>query len=101
MTPSVESIDQKEIEDFCAGASYEAKLVPKGFVPENDADRLMIVPPATNVEQMDWDQNDDVQDSAAAEDSPVENKPAEGNSEGDSFPSGDLDDIRRRLEGLL
>jgi len=105
MEPSVESIERQEIEDFCEGASYQAKLVPKGFVPENDADRLMIVPPASNMEQMDWET--DEPDSAAAEQQKAEPKssedsaPRDGEADQGAFAGGDLDDIRRRLEGLL
>lgn len=103
MEPSVESIDQQEIEDFCEGASYQAKLVPQGFVPESDADRLMIVPPATNMEQMDWEENEAASDekSSAKPQEAMEKSSEEKESAGVDFPSGDLDDIRRRLEGLL
>ncbi len=105
MEPSVESIDRQEIEDFCEGASYQAKLVPQGFVPESDADRLMIVPPATNMEQMDWEEEDGKK-AASDEESTKPQDAVEKSSRDDegaeeSFPSGDLDDIRRRLEGLL
>ncbi len=105
MEPSVEAIDQQEIEDFCEGASYQAKLVPQGFVPESDADRLMIVPPATNMEQMDWEDGDEK--AAVSDEIPPKTQETVEKSSGDNeaadeaFPSGDLDDIRRRLEGLL
>lgn len=105
MEPSVESIERQEIEDFCEGANYQAKLVPQGFVPESDADRLLIVPPAANMDQMDWEQEAEQSASGevpstepkeSPEQTPEEVKPTE-----EAFPSGDLDDIRRRLEGLL
>ncbi len=106
MTPSVESIDRKEIEDFCEGANYQSKLVPQGFVPESDSDRLLIVPPASNMEQMGWEKDGD---KVASADSGLnrpgqseESSPPEASSpEDEAFPAGDLDDIRRRLEGLL
>lgn len=105
MSPSVESIERQEIEDFCEGASYQAKLVPQGFVPESDADRLMIVPPATNMEQMDWDQGEDREagyDGTFSQSEEVaENSSGDADGTDGAFPSGDLDDIRRRLEGLL
>lgn len=116
MVPSVESIDRQEIEDFCEGASYQAKLVPKGFVPESDADRLMIVPPETNMEQMDWEQSDENSGASNEERSPKSSKSQplsdsqpktpgqsaeESEATDEAFPAGDLDDIRRRLEGLL
>lgn len=105
MSPSVESIDRQEIEDFCEGASYQAKLVPQGFVPESDADRLMIVPPATNMDQMDWEQEENQDGSAdgkaASPQEAVEKSSGDSEVTDSAFPAGDLDDIRRRLEGLL
>lgn len=109
MTPSVESIERQEIEDFCEGATYQAKLVPQGFVPESDADRLMIVPPASNLEQTDWEQGEEEEaaggdrgdDRDLGQKSLKDNASEESNSGDGAFPGGDLDDIRRRLEGLL
>ena len=103
MAPSVESIERQEIEDFCGGAGYQAKLVPKGFVPESDADRLMIVPPAANMDQMDWDKkgsDSQTEQQSARPMSSEAGADAEG-SEQAAFSGGELDDIRRRLEGLL
>lgn len=108
MTPSVESIDRKEIEDFCEGAHYQSKLVPQGFVPESDSDRLLIVPPASNMEQMGWEKDSEKtpsdatsarRDSSESSEEPVASPDSEPEEE--AFPAGDLDDIRRRLEGLL
>jgi Protein of unknown function (DUF3110) len=83
--PAVEGIEQREIEEFCQSAGYHAQLVPKGFVPQSDADRLLLSPPATNLEQGDWQIN---QDKVEAGEEP-------------SIPESELDQIRRRLEGLL
>ena len=44
-TPTVESIDRTEIEEFCLGAGYELKFIPVG---------TLAVPPETNVEKTDW-----------------------------------------------
>jgi hypothetical protein len=77
LSPSVEAIDAAEIEEFCEGAGYECKLIPEGFVPEGDAERLFLVPPETNLEETDW-------------------KPDAPQPE-----VSDLDRIRRQLEGLL
>ena len=38
-TPSVEQIDSQEIEDFCAQAGYETKLITEG---------MLEIPPETN-----------------------------------------------------
>ena len=35
-TPTVEALDQHEVELFCAEAGYEARLVETGFVPKTD-----------------------------------------------------------------
>lgn len=105
MTPSVESIERQEIEDFCEGASYQAKLVPQGFVPESDADRLMIVPPTSNLEQTDWEQGEEESEPGGDRNSgqtSSQNNASNGDDSGEgAFLGGDLDDIRRRLEGLL
>lgn len=68
---TVEEIDAEEIEEFCRGAGYEAKLIEVG---------MLAVPPETNVETTDWQphaQNDKEQEI------------------------NDLERIRRQLEGLL
>jgi hypothetical protein len=85
-TPSVEAIAQEEIEEFCQGSGYVAKLVPAGFVPESDAERLLMAPPEHNLEQTDWQQ-----DGAKAD---VE-------AEVGAIAKDELDRIRRQLEGLL
>ena len=82
--PAVETIDRKEIEEFCEGVGYDCKLVPAGFVPQDEVDRLLIAPPEANLEQTDWD---------------VEAKPEP--AEESELPPSELDRIRRQLEGLL
>ena len=70
-TATVEAIDDEEIKEFCEGADYDWELIPEG---------ALALPPETNVEQTDWQQeqkkNADISDS-------------------------ELERIRRRLEGLL
>jgi hypothetical protein len=83
--PAVEAIAQEEIEDFCQDAGYGYQLIPKGFVPETEADRLLLVPPEHNVETTDWQ---------------VEPR-EESKDEEASMPDADLERIRRQLEGLL
>jgi hypothetical protein len=78
--PAVEEIDPEVIEDFCQSTGYSCQLVPKGFVPQSDAERLLIVPPENNVEETAWQ--------------------LESRQEPE-IPDEDLDQIRRKLEGLL
>ena len=83
-TPTVEALDQHEVELFCKEAGYEARLVESGFVPTTDDERLMLAPPSSNRDVSNW-QN---------EDQPVDHGQSSSASDG-------LDDVRRRLEGLL
>ncbi len=78
--PKVEELDRQEVETFCEEAGYEARLVEAGFLPTNEEDRLLISPPETNLDITNWDQ-----DGSQTERSQVD----------------DVDEIRRRLEGLL
>lgn len=73
--PTPEAIDSEEIELFCTKAGYEAKIVPAG---------TLFTPPDRNLEQTDW--------------SPDEPTPA---AEPSDLSENELDDIRRRLEGLF
>ena len=57
-TPTVEALDQHEVELFCAEAGYEARLVETGFVPKTDDERLMLAPPSSNRDVSNW-QNED------------------------------------------
>ncbi|EKQ71318.1 Protein of unknown function (DUF3110) [Leptolyngbyaceae cyanobacterium JSC-12] len=80
-TASVEALEQEEIEEFCEAAGYVCQLVPVGFVPQSDAERLLLVPPENNIEETDWQ---------------LERKESEP-----AIASDELEHIRRRLEGLL
>jgi hypothetical protein len=81
--PSVETVEREEVEEFCESAGYDCQFVPEGFVPQNDLERLLIAPPEKNLEQTDW--------QSEAEEAPTEA----------DIPNAELDQIRRRLEGLL
>ncbi len=83
-TPTVEALDQHEVEFFCTEAGYEARLVETGFVPKTDDERLMLAPPSSNRDVSNWQTDDQTVDSSEP-----------------SSPSDGLDDVRRRLEGLL
>ena len=91
-TPTVEALDREEIELFCREAGYEARFVSDGFVPQSDDERLMLAPPSANRDVTNWQEQDSDQDPS----------PAQGRSVNDDESSiQDLDDVRRRLEGLL
>ena len=83
-TPTVEALDQHEVELFCTEAGYEARLVESGFVPQTDDERLMLAPPSSNRDVSNWQTEDRSIDSVQP-----------------STASDGLDDVRRRLEGLL
>jgi len=86
--PTVEAIDQEEVEAFCADADYGCQLVPEGYIPQGEHDRLLLSPPEQTVERMDW--------------SPEQPQPqTTPDDEESSVSAADLDRIRRQLEGLL
>lgn len=85
--PTVEALDQREMELFCEQAGYEARLVPSGFLPQTAEDRLLIAPPERNMDVSDWQERD-----ASPEPAGVETRPA---------ADPELEAFRRRLEGLL
>ena len=90
-TPTVEALDREEIELFCSEAGYEARFVSDGFVPKTDDERLMLAPPSANRDVANWQEQDLEQDPAQAQ----------GRAPTDESSIQDLDDVRRRLEGLL
>jgi hypothetical protein len=76
----VEAISSEDVEDFCREADYDWEIVEEG---------KLAIPPEENVEKTDW--NPEEKPSTI---------PAEATEE--SEMSGDeLDQIRRKLEGLL
>jgi len=80
-TPTVEELTRVDIEAFCVEAGYEARFVEKGFVPSTDEERLMISPPASNLEVGNWNDLDSI------------NKKSSSNEQ--------LEAIKKRLENLL
>jgi hypothetical protein len=83
--PTVEQLERAEMEEFCSSAGYQARFVPAGFLPQSAEERLLIAPPEKNMDVTNWrDQVD-------------QESPAEPISSGNK----DLEDFRRRLEGLL
>jgi hypothetical protein len=78
LCPTVERIDEQEIQEFCDDAGFELTIVKSGE---------LAIPPEQNVEKTDWnpngeDKDDDFEESVAIEDPAIEM-------------------MRRRLEGLL
>ena len=79
--PSVEAIERQEMEEFCANAGYEARFVPAGFLPQTPEERLLIAPPERNMDVTSWRE--------------------QGDPEPINSDNTELEDFRRRLEGLL
>ena len=79
-TPTVEPMDTEEIKQFCESADYDCELVPTG----GD----LVVPPEQNVDETDWREDD-----LTSTEPEVPEKGEMSNTE--------LDNIRRKLEGLL
>ena len=82
--PSIEALEQQEIVLFCEKAGYESRLVTKGFLPQNEEERLLISPPQSNLDVSLAENLDDV--SSVTDDN--QNLP-------------DLENIRRQLENLI
>lgn len=73
-TPSVEAIDDDEIKEFCGDANYDWELIPANS---------LAIPPENNLDELDWE---------------TEKKVPPEESE---ISASELENIRRRLEGLL
>ncbi|EAW36153.1 hypothetical protein L8106_19873 [Lyngbya sp. PCC 8106] len=84
-TPSVEALEDEEIKEFCRSVNYDWQLIQAGE---------LAVPPDSNVEQTDW-QPEENKDEQQGE------KKAEKSDSDLEYSSDELDNIRRRLEGLL
>ena len=96
--PTVEALDREDVDLFCREAGYEARLIESGFVPSNDEERLFMAPPQSNRDVSNW-QDDAGSDDALAGQQAVE--PARQGLETESESNPELDELRRRLEGLL
>jgi len=82
--PTVENIDREEIEIFCVQAGYESRFVESGFIPKTDEERLCLAPPERSRDISSW------QDS-----------PSSANNPNPKIEEDQLEQIRKRLEGLL
>ena len=87
-TPTVEMLDAEEIKGFCESAGYEWEIVP--------ANSDLILPPETNLENTDWQA--DGQEEDIDEDSYRSNQVPPAAPE---MSDSDLEDMRRKFEGLL
>ena len=96
--PIVEALDREDVDLFCREAGYEARLIESGFVPSNDEERLFMAPPQSNRDVSNW-KDDAVSDDGVAEQQGVE--PARQGLETEPESNPELDELRRRLEGLL
>ena len=96
--PTVEALDREDVDLFCREAGYEARLIESGFVPGNDEERLFMAPPQSNRDVSNW-QDDAGSDDAMAGQQAVE--PARQGLETEPESNPELDELRRRLEGLL
>ena len=101
--PTVEALDREDVDLFCREAGYEARLIESGFVPSNDEERLFMAPPQSNRDVSNWKDdsvaNDGASDDGVAEQQGVE--PARQGLETEPESNPELDELRRRLEGLL
>ena len=96
--PTVEALDREDVDLFCREAGYEARLIESGFVPSNDEERLFMAPPQSNRDVSNW-KDEAVSDGGVAEQQAVE--PARQGLEIEPESNPELDELRRRLEGLL
>ena len=96
--PTVEALEREDVDLFCREAGYEARLIESGFVPNNDEERLFMAPPQSNRDVSNW-KDDAVSDDAMAQQQAAE--PARQGLETEPSSNPELDELRRRLEGLL
>ena len=78
LSPTVESIDRQDLEEFCQDANYDLNIVP------TDA---LLVPPEKNVDKTDWERERDPHNAPLDSELEVEDPV--------------IAMMRRRLENLL
>ena len=96
--PTVEALDREDVDLFCREAGYEARVIESGFVPSNDEERLFMAPPQSNRDVSNWN-DDPIPDNAIPGQHAAEPVRLGLETEPESNP--ELDELRRRLEGLL
>ena len=88
--PTVEELERQEIEIFCNEAGYEARIVPAGFLPRSDEERLLIAPPERNMDVSQWKEQRAASGGASV-----------GEEIKSEITDPELEAFRRSLEGLL
>ena len=97
-SPTVETIAREEVEHFCRCNGYEARIVPQGFRPRSEEDRLLLLPPERNLDVENWHHQPKPQ-TAESESAPDATQAETTQDQGARDP--ELDDVRRKLERLL
>lgn len=87
--PTIEAMDSRDIEEFCQEAGYDSEMVAEG---------MLAIPPEKNVAEPEWDPDGVLQAAREAQDSDPSKTDAKPETE---FSDDELENIRRRLEGLL
>lgn len=97
-SPTVETIAREEVEYFCRCNGYEARIVPQGFRPRSEEDRLLLLPPERNLDVENWHHQPKPQ-TAESESAPDATQAEATQDQG--VRDLELDDVRRKLERLL
>lgn len=97
-SPTVETIAREEVEYFCRCNGYEARIVPQGFRPRSEEDRLLLLPPERNLDVENWHHQPKPQ-TAESELAPDATQAEATQDQG--VRDLELDDVRRKLERLL
>lgn len=97
-SPTVETVAREEVEHFCRCNGYEARIVPQGFRPRSEEDRLLLLPPERNLDVENWHHQPKPQ-TAESESAPDATQAETTQDQGARDP--ELDDVRRKLERLL
>jgi hypothetical protein len=88
-TPTVEAIDAEEIKEFCESANYDWEIIP-----ENSD---LVIPPEINVDETDWQVDAENEDT----DEDLFDSEQVPRAEETELSDSELENIRRKLEGLL
>jgi hypothetical protein len=87
--PTIEAMDSRDIEEFCQEAGYDSETVAEG---------MLAIPPEKNVAEPEWDPDGVLQ---AAREAQGTEQPQTDDKPETEFSDDELENIRRRLEGLL
>jgi len=92
-TPTIEGIEQAEIEEICKDAGYEAKLIPTGE---------LVTPVENMVEETTWDPEADSSEAAIdARKTKADSEAGNDATTARSAADEEMDRIRLQLEKLL